>query len=105
MGGDSKLLASFFLLVPLIFKFILLNLLWVTILVTCIVKTLDIFENLSNIKNTYEGKTILKCLTLGRRFHLHPSFFFLGVGLALKYMEKTKIERNDEGQTVVEYIF
>jgi len=83
-GGDSKLLASFFLLVPSYFQdLFLLNLLWVTILVTCICKILDLFENYNNMIEHIRRKNYSKLYDLGKKIPFTPiillSWFWVGI--------------------------
>ena len=83
-GGDSKLLASLFLLVPTYFQdLFLLNLLWVTILVTSFFIILNIFENLSNIIEHIRRKNYSKIYAFGMKIPFTPvillSWGWLGI--------------------------
>ena len=88
-GGDSKLLATFFLLVPTDFQdLFLLNLLWVTILVTSFCILLNIFENLSNIIEHIKRKNYSKIYAFGMKIPFTPVIFLSWVWLGIEIYGK-----------------
>ena len=83
-GGDSKLLASIFLLVPTSYHdLFLLNILWVTILVTGFCIILNILENLRNIIEHIRRKNYSKIYAFGMKIPFTPvillSWGWLGI--------------------------
>lgn len=83
-GGDSKLLASIFLLLPTDFQdLFLLNLLWVTILVTSICIILNLYENLNNIIEHVRRKNYSQIYEFGKKIPFTPiillSWGWLGI--------------------------